>query len=167
MCEALRFEPLLMHEEERIAEMSALATAIVREHYDPILGTAQNDYMLEKFQSPAAVADQLAHGYRYCFVRENGAAIGFFAFYPRGEALYLSKLYLQKTSRGKGYARRIVAFLQEIARAEGLTAIELNVNKYNPSVDVYEALGFQRLRSEKIDIGSGYFMDDYVYGLPV
>lgn len=163
----LSFESLSAEQDAAVREMSAVATAIVREHYDPILGTAQNDYMLEKFQSPAAVAGQLAHGYRYYFVRENGAAIGFFAFYPRGEALYLSKLYLQKTSRGKGYSRRIIDYLKETARAEGLTAIELNVNKYNPSVDVYEALGFQRLRSEKIDIGSGYYMDDYVYGLPV
>ncbi len=53
----MTFEPLLPTNESGIAEMSALATEIVREHYDPILGTAQNDYMLEKFQSVSALRE--------------------------------------------------------------------------------------------------------------
>jgi len=30
---------------------------------------------------------------------------------------------------------------------------------------IYEKLGFKILRSEKNDIGQGYYMDDYVYRL--
>ena len=57
-------------------------------------------------------------------------------------------------------------FLREEARREGLSAIELNVNKYNDhSIFVYEKLGFVRIRAEMNDIGSGYYMDDFVYRL--
>ena len=161
------FEKLSLSDEGGIEEMSAIATAIVREHYDPILGKEQNDYMLKKFQSAQAIRGQLEQGYRYYFVGDKAHRLGFMAFYPRGEAMYLSKLYLYKDERGKGYSRRMIDFVADQARAEGLSAIELNVNRFNGSVDIYEKLGFTRIRSEKIDIGSGYFMDDYVYSLPV
>ena len=56
-------------------------------------------------------------------------------------------------------------FVVSQARAENLPAVTLNVNKYNDTVRIYEAMGFRRVRSEKNDIGSGYYMDDYVYQL--
>ena len=48
---------------------------------------------------------------------------------------------------------------------QGLSAIELNVNKHNPTVDIYEHYGFTRIDANLIDIGSGFFIDDYVYRL--
>ena len=44
---------------EEIKPLSILATSILREHYDPILGKEQNDYMLEKFQSEKAIKEQI------------------------------------------------------------------------------------------------------------
>ena len=38
-------------EEDEISILSPLATSILREHFDPIIGKEQNDYMLEKYQS--------------------------------------------------------------------------------------------------------------------
>ena len=47
----------------------------------------------------------------------------------------------------------------------GFDSIELNVNKNNETTGIYEKLGFKRIRSEVIDIGKGFVMDDYVYEL--
>ena len=58
------FEYLKPEDEAGIVEMSAMATEIVREHFDPIIGRAQNDYMLQKFQTVEAIRGQLAHGYQ-------------------------------------------------------------------------------------------------------
>ena len=90
---------------------------------------------------------------------------GFLAFYPRGGSLYLSKLYLYREERGRGYGREMVDFALAQAREAGLDGVELNVNRFNPTVEVYERMGFRRIRSEKIDIGGGFYMDDYVYRL--
>ena len=163
----LAFERLAPDDKDGILTMSRLATAILREHYDPILGKAQNDYMLDKFQSVDAISHQLESGYQYYFVKSAERDIGFLAFYPRGEALYLSKLYLLKEERGKGYSRLMVDFVVGKARGASLGSIELNVNKYNDAIRAYESLGFRRVRAEKNDIGNGYFMDDYVYALKV
>lgn len=152
---------------EAVKAMSTMATTIVREHYDPILGIEQNSYMLEKFQSVHAIKEQLANGYRYYFVRNEGRNLGFIAIIPHCDSMYLSKLYLYKHERGKGYSRQIINFIATQARKAGLNAIKLNVNRFNPSIRPYEALGFQRIREEKNAIGHGYYMDDYVYRLDI
>lgn len=148
-----------------IKEMSEMATAILREHYDPIIGKEQNDYMLKMFQSVEAVTEQLTHGYNYYFAKNEEQNAGFLAYYPREGALYLSKLYLYKDQRGKGFSRVMLEFLKEKAKELGLNRIELNVNRNNPSVQVYEKLGFTVAWTEKNDIGNGFYMDDYVYAI--
>ena len=161
----MTFTSLDPNDQTGIFRMSALASSIVKEYYDSLLGTAQNDYMIDMFQSPKAIAEQLSHGYRYYFACDNGVEVGFMAFYPRGDSMYLSKLYLQKSSRGNGFAHSMIDFVKNEAKATGLNAIELNVNKNNISKYIYEHLGFRLIRDEKNDIGHGYFMDDYVYRL--
>lgn len=159
------FEILLPGDKEEINEMSQMATAIVRDYYDPIIGKAQNDYMLKMFQTPEAIAEQLEHGYRYYFMREDERNLGFLAFYPRENALYLSKLYLYKDERGKGYAREVMEFLKTQAGELGFNRIELNVNRHNDTRFIYEKLGFTVAWEEKNDIGNGFYMDDYVYAI--
>lgn len=159
------FIKLTLDDVKGIKEMSAMATAILREHYDPIIGKEQNDYMLDMFQSVEAVTEQLSHGYNYYFAKSDGANAGFLAYYPREGALYLSKLYLYKDQRGKGFSRVMLEFLKEKAKELGLNRIELNVNRNNPSVKIYEKLGFTVAWEEKNDIGNGFYMDDYVYAL--
>ncbi len=163
----MTFEKLSSDNSEKIELMSKIATEIVRKHYDPILGKAQNDYMLEKFQSPQAIKDQLEHGYNYYFIVENDRYIGFTAFFPRGDHMYISKLYLYENERGKGYSKEALKFISEETEKLGLRAIELNANKHNPSCDIYKHLGFIIDRAEKNDIGCGYFMDDFVFRLEI
>ncbi len=163
----MEFRELFADEEEKIREMSQMASAIVKEHYDPIIGPGQNDYMIRKFQSVEAIREQLAQGYRYFFVTREGKNIGFMAFYPRGNAMYLSKFYLYRQERGKGFSRKMMAHVAQEARKAGLKTIELNVNKHNSARSAYEKLGFKVIRKEKNDIGHGFFMDDYVYSLEV
>jgi len=159
MIEFVRLE----NDEKEIERMSAMATAIVREHFDPLIGKEQNDYMLSLFQTPGAIASQLAEGYRYYFVRKDGEDIGFTAFYPRQDAMYLSKFYLYRQERAKGYAHAMLEFVESETRKEGLQAVELNVNRFNSAVKVYEKLGFEIIREEKNEIGHGFIMDDYVF----
>ena len=76
---------------EEIEPLSKLATSILREYYDPLLGKEQNDYMLDKFQSVKALTEHMEHGYTYCWVKYGGNNAGFMGFYPVENKLYLSK----------------------------------------------------------------------------
>ena len=149
-------------------ELSILATAILREHYDPIIGKEQNDYMLEKFQSPEAMRQQLKDGYRYYYIVCDGTKAGFTGFYPRDQKMYISKLYVRKDFRRCGLARDSIRFITEQASAEHLPCLFLNVNKFNrESIAAYEHLGFHTAYAEKNPIGCGFYMDDYVMEKPV
>ena len=48
-----------------IPNLSKLATRIVREHYDSIIGVETNSYMLDKFQSEKGITSQFESGYEY------------------------------------------------------------------------------------------------------
>ncbi len=149
-----------------IAAMSAMATSIVRECFDPLIGKAQNDHMLALFQTESAIREQIEGGLRYFFVQDGGGReLGFLAFCPKGDDLYLSKFYLYKAERGRGHARRMMDFVIAEAQQAHCRGVELNVNKNNEACRVYERLGFRIARAEKKDIGGGFFMDDYVYRL--
>lgn len=158
------YEKILATDTNAIKELSHLAIEIVKEHFDPIIGTEQNDYMIRKFQSVSAIKMQLEHGSHYYFVIDNaGNKVGFLAYYPTRNELYLSKFYLQKEQRGKGIAREILQFVIQRAIEEGFTSIVLNVNKNNSAVLSYERLGFKKIGEERKAIGNGFFMDDFIY----
>lgn len=161
----MEFMSVDLANEELVSRLSKIASEIVKKYYDPLLGSEQNDYMIEKFQSVPAIRDQLSRGYHYFIAQDGFRAVGFLGYYTRGDHLYLSKLYLSEGERGKGYGRKMLDFCLKNAKEDGLNAIELNVNKMNASVAIYERFGFKRIRSECNDIGHGFFMDDYVYRL--
>ncbi len=163
----MEFTELFSDDADGISEMSEMAESIVREHYDPIIGKAQNDYMIPLFQSKEAIRRQLMEGSRYFFVKDGNRNAGFMAFYPRDGAMYLSKFYLYRSERGKGYARLMLGYVIGEAKKAGLDAVELNANRNNPTCGIYESLGFKIIRDEKNDIGNGFFMDDHVYRLEI
>lgn len=161
----MKYIEITKSDTKSIKELSELASEIVKEHYDPILGETQNNYMIKKFQSARSIMEQLAQNYRYFFVaNNNGIKVGFIAFYPREDDLYLSKFYLEKSERGQGIATDMFEFIKSKATGLRFTSIVLNVNKYNDlAIRAYEKLGMIKIAEEKIDIGNGYYMDDFVY----
>lgn len=145
-----------------VTELSKLASSILREYYDPLIGSEQNTYMIDKFQSVTGILDHMAKGATYFVLQVDGEDIGFVAYEIHEDALYLSKFYFSNKSRSRGYSRPVIQELDRIARSHQLPVCRLNVNKYNPSIKVYERLGFKIVKSEVNDIGQGYVMDDYV-----
>lgn len=150
--------------EREILEVASLAHTIWREHYTPLLGSDQVEYMLETIQSPGPVAAQIADGYDYYLIRRAGGSVGYAAVKLNDPApdMFLSKLYLLRDERGRGFAKTVLEELDDIARKAAQKEIWLTVNRGNSSVEKYERLGF-RIREERVtDIGHGYVMDDYI-----
>lgn len=154
---------------EDIQAMCSFAAEIWEEHFTPILEPGQVPYMVEKFQSVPAVTKQIQEGYEYRFIMVDGKPAGYTGFHPDGNGkLFLSKLYVHKSYRGTGLARKAFTYLQYRCREEGLSAIWLTVNRFNThTIEVYRHLGFVTLREEKADIGNGYYMDDYIMEAPI
>ncbi|MFY0673062.1 MAG: GNAT family N-acetyltransferase [Bacteroidia bacterium] len=140
-----------------------LATEIWHEHYTPIIGTAQIEYMLGKFQSVDAMQKQIEEGYEYYSILNNEKLIGYLSIQPRDGHLFLSKAYVQAKHRGNGYGQKAFDFVLKRARELGYQKIQLTVNKYNQrTIAVYEKYGFIKVKEAVFDIGQGYIMDDFV-----
>jgi len=149
--------------EEEIKVTAELASEIWAEHYTDIIGAAQVGYMIGKFQSEDAIAEQIQNqGYLYYLIKENNKAIGYYSIIPQDDELFLSKLYVHKTLRGKGIARKAVNFIKAFALERGYEKITLTVNKKNIGpIAAYEKLGFVNTGPIVQDIGGGFVMDDY------
>ena len=132
----------MLQDEKKVQELSALASAIVKEHYDPLLGSEQNDYMIQMFQSVPAIKKQLENGYQYDLVcLRNGKAIGFVGYYPRMPMRCISANFICTRITGeRGISRKMLEFVIGECRKQGLHQITLNVNKYNDAILAYEKL---------------------------
>ena len=160
---ALRFIPVVSA--ARINRVARLARTIWTEHYIAITGKAQVDYMLARFQSPEAIAGQIKEGYGYYLINAGRRHIGYVAILPqpKRQELFISKLYVLDSQRGKGIGRQAMAFIERLAATHNLRRLTLTVNKHNTgSQAFYLACGFVKSGSVVKDIGQGFVMDDYV-----
>ncbi len=148
---------------------SKIAYEIWCDHYYPILGKSQIDYMLDKFQSPEAISEQIsAKNYSYYLIQHNKEFIGYIALQAQEKALFISKFYIKKIFRGNGHGREAMNFIIEQSKKLDLNKIFLTVNKYNTdSMRVYEKLGFTQTEPIVQDIGRGFVMDDYKYEISI
>lgn len=142
--------------------ISALATVIWNEHYISIISQEQIDYMLDKFNSPAAIKDQMNLGVLFYYITYQNVPVGYVAVKKETDSLFLSKLYVLSTHRGIKIGKAALEHVNELAASFHSKKITLNVNKYNTnSILAYEKVGFVKVKSMVTEIGNGYIMDDY------
>lgn len=151
-------------EKDNIKELAELAKEIWFEYFHSLLTLGQIYYMVNKFQSEMAINEQIDHeNYTYYFIVEDGKKIGYFGIAPHSDHLFLSKIYIEKDYRGKGFGKKAFEKIKEIAKENNLDKIQLTVNKQNfKSILIYEKCGFKSLHPMVTRIGNGYVMDDYL-----
>ena len=150
--------------------VAQLAHNIWNQHYVPIIGQDQVDYMVEKFQSETAISQQLQEGYEYFIIEHQSHPCGYLALVPNQVTckIMISKIYVDSNHRGLGLGRELLDFTVEKAKKEGFKTIWLTVNKYNTnSIQWYEKQGFQIKEKVVFDIGNGFIMDDYLLEKPI
>lgn len=146
-----------------VPKVAALAEIIWNEYFTPIIGKAQVDYMLEKFQSEQAMTQQLKDGMKYIAAYLDGELVGYSCYKLEQDALFLSKLYIRRDIRGQGVGKAMFMYELDIAKKEDKEKIYLTVNKHNTdTIALYNHLGFANAKSIVTDIGGGFVMDDYV-----
>lgn len=139
-----------------------LANEIWREHFTSIIGEEQVQYMLDMFLSYNAIIRYEAMGYEYYLMYENQNVCGFMAIEQQENKMFLSKLYIHKKYRSKGYARQALDFIETETLQRNLNEIWLTCNKYNDTtLKIYDKMGFSIFDEAVNDIGNGYVMDDY------
>ena len=152
----------IVSDENQIENIEDLACEIWNEYFTPIIGKAQVDYMLHKFQSKKAITEQIGNGFLYFLIKHNDTPIGYMGVLPKQTHLFLSKLYIKSAERSKGNGRKVIEFIEKLATEKGLRKISLTVNRNNSdTIAMYEKLGFENRGSIIQDIGNGFVMDDF------
>ena len=148
-----------------IEALVALAREIWIEHYTPIIGAEQVEYMPDKFQSEGAIFSQINfEGYAYYMAFFKGKLAGYLSIKPdeTTREVFLSKIYVEKSYRRLGIAKEFINMLKELYDNTQFNNIWLTVNKYNKgSIDAYKRLGFEIVDEMVTDIGNGFVTDDY------
>lgn len=136
--------------------------------YNDILTEDQMDYMLARMYSLDALQQQMDEGHVFLILMEDNTPVGFASFeydYPKPGTSKLHKLYLLPETQGKGLGKLLLNAVTERVKLKQQQQLLLNVNRFNKAKHFYEKNGFAVIAEEDIDIGRGYFMNDYVMGL--
>lgn len=148
---------------EDIEVLTRLARVIWTECYTPIIGAAQVEYMLDNLHSPDVIFKQIAEeNYFYFLLKAHHESVGYIGFFANDKHLFLSKIYVALSVRGTGLGRNALEFIKEAAQLNGIKKIALAVNKNNSNtIAAYYKLGFIKTGEVCVDIGGGYYMDDF------
>jgi ribosomal protein S18 acetylase RimI-like enzyme len=148
--------------EQDIQKIADLANIIWHEHFTPIIGEAQVEYMLDKFQSFKAISEAVnVNNYIYYMAFDDGEFCGYIGIHPENKAVLLSKIYVEKSHRGKKISKQMIETVRN--DYSDYDYMWLTVNKHNSnSIAAYKKMGFEITREQVADIGSGFVMDDYI-----
>ena len=111
------------------------------EAYGKILSKHQMEYMLGLFYSAPSLQKQM---------------------HDKHHVYKLHKLYVSPRIQNSGAGKKLLQTVVTVAKSMGGKTLLLNVNRQNMAISFYEKAGFKVLKEEDIDIGNGYFMNDYV-----
>lgn len=146
-----------------VDELSALAHRIWREHYTPIIGRDQVEYMLGLWYGVDFLLKQVADKDRLFLVLEQMEKLkGYIQSSEQKGHTFIHKLYIAPESQGQGMGSALLGALPKHL------PIRLRVNRNNiDSIAFYKRHRFEIIAEDVLDIGEGYAMDDYIMRRPI
>lgn len=138
--------------------------------YAEILSDEQMEYMLSEMYSQTELGKHFKHSnyHYYLIMDENTNSFeGFIGYEHHYEenTTKLHRIYLVPESKGKGFGKEALQFLNRKVSENGDRRIILNVNKNNDARRFYESQGYHVYDEGVFDIGNGFVMDDYLMEL--
>ncbi|MBX3240609.1 MAG: GNAT family N-acetyltransferase [Chitinophagaceae bacterium] len=149
--------------EKDIPLIQNLISEIWPKAYSHILSDEQSGFMLDMMYSDTSLNKQISSGHRFILTFVNDSPTGFASYEIKdGGLCKLHKIYVLPQIQGAGVGRKLIGHIITRVKPLGMERLELNVNRYNTARLFYEKMGFFVAGEEDIDIGNGYFMNDYI-----
>jgi diamine N-acetyltransferase len=150
--------------ENDLTTVEQLAREIWPVAYNGIVPPQQLEYMLNLIYNNAALRDQLQNQqHTFLMVEQDGKPVGFASYSTVAPGVSkLHKLYVHQSTQGQGIGKQLIDHIIAQLQSQSVHTLRLNVNRYNKARFFYEKLGFVIMKEEDVDIGSGYYMIDYV-----
>lgn len=150
------------------AVIRSIAESTWPDAYGHIISQEQITYMLDMMYSYDSLQKQMDQGHQFYIAELDQQALGFASVSNEGDkGCKLNKLYVlpttQKTGAGKALLQEVIQF----TKANDQQRLFLQVNKENSAKHFYTKMGFTIADEIKLDIGNGFYMDDYIMELAV
>ena len=134
--------------------------------YGKILSQEQLNYMLNLIYSDEALTKQFEKKEQlFYLISEDETTLGFIGIehhYKDEDVTRIHKIYLLSETQGKGIGKIVIQEIEKLALENHSKTLSLNVNRFNSALTFYEKIGFKIIDEVNVDIGNGYFMEDYV-----
>ena len=159
-----------------IMQIHDMAEIVFRHTYREILSSEQMEYMMDWMYSPTNLHKQIAEGHVYYIALCEEGPCGYVSVQQDGIneegrlRYHLQKIYVLPSRQGSGLGRLLFEKAVSHIRSESSgrpAALELNVNRNNPSIGFYHHLGLKILREGDFHIGKGFYMNDYIMGTDI
>jgi len=164
----MRLDMMPIATEKQIIDMEQAVRHIWIEYYKNIFSEDQIEYMLRIYHSKEAIRKQIQSGTVYMILMSGDETIGYTSYYIENDILYLPRLCIKHEYRRNGLARQVIERIEKIflSSENGLShikKIQRNLSVRNDlAIHIYEHLGFYKKKRVVVDLGSGYFSEDYV-----
>lgn len=150
--------------------VTELAELIWPQTYSEYISEAQLRYMLNLMYNQEELLLQYHKGFTFFIASVQGKDVGFACASPLDEQNHvykLHKLYVLPSTQGMGIGKFLIDKVVDLVAAEGGKSLQLNVNRNNTATNFYLKIGFKIKETVDINIGDGFFMNDYVMELPI
>ena len=147
--------------EKDFLTIEKLAHSIWHQHYVPIVGLEQVNYMLAKMYTQQALQKQTKEGQQFYLVENDGKETGFISISSsNSKDLMLHKFYILQEKQNTGLGKLVFKNIIDLYKPK---TVRLTVNRQNyKSINFYFKLGFKIEEVADFDIGNNYFMNDFV-----
>lgn len=154
---------------ELIAQVNQLAKKIYLPYYSNCINPVHAFQTYNNYQTPDAIKKAILSGEEYYIVCSENLNVGYFAVKvnKKENSLFISKLYLDYSVRGKGFGKYILNLILNFASKIQLSQIELMVSKKNPTIKIYEKFGFKILKLICMEEGNNCISEDYLMRLKI
>ena len=154
---------------EELFIIEDLARIIWPVSFKEMISKEQIDYMLNWMYNPQKLKENHANGHHYLLYTKGDEALGFVSYEIKAHksTVRIHKLYVHYECQKKGIGKILLEHVKKIGLTEKITQIDLFVNRNNPAVGFYKFNGFYIDREIDLDIGHGYFMNDYLMKLKI
>jgi len=145
--------------------VKTLAHQIWPECYAKILEKEQINYMLHKFYSIKNLENLYENNHKFIVLYQENIPVGYASYEHNvngSNKTHLHKLYIDTKLHKKGFGQKLINYVIMQTAIQGEPCVLLNVNRNNDALKFYEKNNFKIIRSEDIDIGEGYLMEDFV-----
>ncbi|MFA7358202.1 MAG: GNAT family N-acetyltransferase [Bacteroidales bacterium] len=147
--------------------LNQLAREVFPLTYRDILSPEQNEFMFEWMYAVDNIRQQMLEGHCYFILEDEDQACGYMSIQQEEKLFHLHKIYVlpscQKSGAGRFLFEQALTYIKSIHPSP--CRMELRVNRENPAVGFYKKMGMKVLRSDDLDIGRGYLMNDYIMGI--